>query len=71
MQKPITLIRLDYINSILNATQKSGLPAFIIVDVLERILDGMRLQADKELKRDEIEWRKAQAEKDGDKDGDK
>ena len=61
-QKPITVARQDYLNSIIDTTNKSGLPAFVIADILEDILSEVNKAADQQLKRDEAEWHKARAE---------
>lgn len=61
-QKPITVARQDYLNSIIDTTNKSCLPAFVIADILEDILSEVNKAADQQLKRDEAEWHKACAE---------
>lgn len=59
MQKPITLARRDYIQSVCDLTSKSGLPAFVVVNVLESILAQMRIEVETEIKRDEAQYRAA------------
>lgn len=61
-QKPITVAHKEYLDSIVNITNNSSLPAFIVSDVLEKILIEVKKAAEQELKRDTIEWRKACAE---------
>lgn len=51
-RKPITVARRDYMAAVCEATNKSGLPAFVVVDVLERVLKEMRSAADTEVQRD-------------------
>ena len=58
-QKPITLLRRDFINNICNAVNNSGLPAFVVADVLDRLLSDTRAAVETELKRDEIAYRQA------------
>lgn len=70
MNKPITVARNDYIQAICDISNKSGLPAFVKVDVLERILIEVRSVADMELKRDEAEYR-ASLQKEKNKDEEK
>lgn len=60
--KPITVARNDYLNNIIEITNNSGLPAFAISDILEKILSQVNKAAEQELKRDSIEWRKACSE---------
>lgn len=57
MQKPITVARHDYMQSVVDATNNSNLPAFVIVEVLEGILREVRPMMDTELKRDTATWR--------------
>ena len=52
--KPLTVARRDYVEDIVNITNKTDLPMFVKVEVLERVLDEMRPLADNELKRDEV-----------------
>ena len=63
MQKPLTLARRDYIQSVCDLTSKSGLPAFVVADVLESVLAQIRIEVESEIKRDEAMWRKAQQDK--------
>ena len=62
MDKPITIARREYIKNICDITNKSGLPSFVVVDVLEKILASARENAENELKRDEAMWRKFMSE---------
>lgn len=57
--KPLTVARRDYVEDIVNITNKTDLPMFVKVEVLERVLDEMRPLADNELKRDEASYRAA------------
>ena len=62
MQKPVSILRRDYIESICKVTNASNLPAFIVVEVLEKVLLEVRKQEEIELKRDEALWHKACSE---------
>lgn len=62
MKEPLSIKRKNYVATVANATNNSGLPAFVVVDVLERILSEMKKAADAEIKRDEAMWHKAQQE---------
>jgi hypothetical protein len=50
--KPITLVREDFINSMAMLINKSELPMFIIEDVLRQLLNGVSTLAVKQLERD-------------------
>ena len=62
MQYPVTLARRDYINKICDITNNSGLPAFVVADILEKVLSQVRQQEEAEIKRDEAVWHKACSE---------
>lgn len=59
VQKPISLARHDYMQGIVDLTNRSGLPAFVMVDVLEQTARELRPLMDVELKRAEEAWRAA------------
>ena len=50
--KPITVARHDYMAAVCKATNESRLPAFVVVDVLEKVLAELRPAMDAELKHD-------------------
>lgn len=52
MNKPLTVARYDLINAICDAINNSGLPAFVVVECLERILNETKNIADAEYQRD-------------------
>lgn len=59
VQKPLTVARRDYMQGIVDLTNSSGLPAFVMVEVLEHTLNELRPLMGSELKRDEAAWRAA------------
>lgn len=59
VQKPLTVARRDYMQGIVDLTNSSGLPAFVMVEVLEHTLNELRPLVGSELKRDEAAWRAA------------
>ena len=59
--KPITVARRDYMAAVCEATNKSGLPAFVVVDVLEKVLAEMKPAMDAEVKADFNRYRAALA----------
>lgn len=52
VRKPITVARNDYMNALCEITNRSGLPAFVIADVLDKLLNEVKARADIELKND-------------------
>ena len=59
LKKPVTVARRDYMQGIVNLTNSSGLPAFVMVEVLENTLKELRPLMSSELKRDEALYRQA------------
>ena len=59
IQKPLTVARRDFVQDLVNLVNRTELPTFIKLEVMERILDEMRPLIDTELKRDEATWRAA------------
>lgn len=59
MKKPITLLRRDYQQKVVELTNNAGLPAFVMVEVLENILSQLRPLMDSQVQRDEARWRAA------------
>ena len=60
--KPITVARRDYMNTIIDVTNNSELPAFVVAEILEKILSQVKEAETQQLKHDEAEWHKACAE---------
>lgn len=52
MAKKITVARHEFINDVCDRVNKSGLPMFVVVECLERILAESRKAMDEELRRD-------------------
>ena len=58
-RKPITLARHDYMQGIVALTNQSGLPAFVMVEVLEQTARELRPLMDAELKKAKADWQAA------------
>ena len=52
MNKPITVLRHEYIDGIINLSNEIGLPAFVKAEVLKSILEEMQSLAVKEYQND-------------------
>lgn len=52
MDKPLTLVAYDFENSLIDTINNSGLPAFIIRPMLERILTSVKQAEQRQLKVD-------------------
>lgn len=52
MDKPITILRQEFISSIVELINASGLPAFVIADVLGGLLSTVRQQEKMQLEED-------------------
>lgn len=67
--KPITILREDFINNIIDLCNDSGLPFFVVEDVLKGIVQQthaasqQQLEADKKRYQEQLEKERAAAEK--------
>ena len=59
VQKPITVARNDYMRAVCDITNNAGLPAFMVIDVLEKFISEMNRLAEAELSRDTAAYRQA------------
>lgn len=62
MNKPTSLSYKEYKETIVNATNNSGLPAFLLAEALSDIYRQVLQQKEIELKQDEALWHKACSE---------
>lgn len=62
MQKPITVARQEFIETVANAVNNSDLPAFLVIDVLRMFLSQLKPQEEQQFQRDLSDWEKYQAE---------
>lgn len=60
MNKPLSVARREYIQTVVDLTNNSGLPMCVIVDILDGILKDARNLADTEYQRDLAAWNKQQ-----------
>lgn len=58
MDKPITLVRSDFIKDIANVINNSGLPAFVIEPILKNFLDEVRIVMNQQYENDKIQYEK-------------
>ena len=66
MDKPLTLKRADFMHNLSKAINESGLPAFIIVDILNVITVQMKEIANAQYENDLRAFKEKESEKDGD-----
>jgi len=52
-QKPITVARMDYMQKIADISNESGLPAFVMLEVIERFKSQLEQLADRQLVQDQ------------------
>lgn len=52
MDKPLTLVAYDFENSLIDIVNSSGLPAFIVRPIIERILTSVKQAEQRQLKTD-------------------
>lgn len=51
-EKPITLVREDFINDVVNLCNDSGLPFFMIEDIMKDLIQKIHLAAQQQLEED-------------------
>lgn len=56
MQKPTTVLRQEYIEKQIKLINGSGLPAFVLVDILEDTLQELRRLAESQYQKDKKAW---------------
>lgn len=52
IQKPITLVRAEFVSNMTNLINNSGLPSFIIEPILKDMLYDVRIMSQKQLELD-------------------
>lgn len=62
MDKPITVVRVEFAEAVVNAARESGLPAFILADVLKDLRDRLDTEAAQQYQRDKAAWDAQQKE---------
>ena len=64
MQKPITISQREYIDAIVKLTNECNLPAFLKIDILEKVIGQLRPLIDREYQRDMANWAESQKQED-------
>ena len=57
--KPVTLIRDDFMNNLVELCNNSGLPFFIIESVLKDFIQEVHVASQKQLEADRVQYEKA------------
>lgn len=63
MNKPTTVLRQEFIDNQINMINNSGLPAFVLVDIMEEVLVVLRSRAAEQYRKDKAEWEEFQKKK--------
>lgn len=63
MLKPITVAREEFKKDILQLCENSGLPPFVVEDILKYFLEQVHIAAIEQYKRDKEEYEKSQNNK--------
>lgn len=62
IQKPITVVRAEFISDMASLINNSGLPPFIIEPVLKDMLNDVRIMSQKQLEQDTARYHEMLAE---------
>lgn len=57
MDKPITIVREDFIKSLAKLINESGLPPFVITPILEKFLENVRIAEANQLRSDKEKYK--------------
>ena len=58
LEKPITLVREDFINNIIDTCNNSGLPFFMIEDIMKDLIQQIHAAAKQQLEEDRKKYQK-------------
>lgn len=58
-KKPITLMREDFINNIVDTCNNSGLPFFMIEDIMKDLIQNIHAAAQQQLEQDREKYKKS------------
>lgn len=64
--KPITIARNEFMQAICDISNNSGLPAFVMLEVVERLKSQLEGLVQAELERDTVAYKSAMAKENGD-----
>ena len=62
MEKPISVIRQEFIETLVNVINSSGLPVFVMREVVGGLYKELQIGERKELEDDKEAWKKSQEE---------
>lgn len=65
IQKPITVVRAEFISEMTSLINNSGLPPFIIEPILKDVLYDVRIMSQKQLEQDTAHYNEMLAKSDG------
>lgn len=64
MEKPITIRREEFMQSLCDISNQAGLPAFVMLEVIERLKNQLESMVQAEYQRDMLAYQSAQKEED-------
>jgi len=56
IQKPITIVRADFISDLTNLVNKSGLPSFILEPIFKDMYNDMKVMSQRQLESDRKQY---------------
>ena len=65
MEKPLSIRREDFLQTIIDSVNGSGLPPFIVLEVLRSVTAEVESLAKKQYEADRKAWEESQAEESG------
>lgn len=63
MEKPLSVAREDFVNELVELVNNSGLPMFVVLDVLKGATEEVKEAAARQYEQEKLEYEKAKEEK--------
>lgn len=63
MEKPLSVAREDFVNALVELVNNSGLPMFVVLEVLKSAVEEVKEAAARQYEQEKLEYEKAKEEK--------
>ena len=66
MERPLSVAREDFVNALVELVNNSGLPMFVVLDVLKGATEEVKEAASRQYEQEKLEYEKSKEEKKND-----
>lgn len=63
MERPLSVAREDFVNALVKLVNESGLPMFVVLDVMKAATEEVKEAAARQYEQDKLEYEKSKEEK--------